>query len=121
MRVISAECGVAGWRGRGFPECWGLGSSAGGGIGDSKESYDSSEDDRSGTRAACAEERVAMLVIGLHGNSGHGEVGAVNGDHGGLGEASGGVVFLDGRVDGSGGDDDCKQKINRNCSYQALI
>ena len=36
-----------------------------------------------------------MVVIGLHGYGGHGEVGTVDGNHSGLRKASLRVVFLD--------------------------
>jgi hypothetical protein len=40
-----------------------------------------------------------MLVVGLHGYGGHGKVGAVDGDGGGLGEAGARVGGLDCGVD----------------------
>ncbi len=45
-----------------------------------------------------------MVVIRLHRYGGHSKVGAVDGNHGGLGEASLGVVLLNHRVDRNGGD-----------------
>lgn len=45
-----------------------------------------------------------MVVIWLHGHGGHSEVGAVDGNHSGLRQASLGVVFLDHRVDRHGRD-----------------
>ena len=45
-----------------------------------------------------------MVVIGLHGYGGHSKVGAIDGNHRGLREASLGVVLLNHWVDGDGGD-----------------
>ena len=45
-----------------------------------------------------------MVVIGLHGYGGHSKVGAVDGNHSGLCEASLGVIFLNHGVDRDGGD-----------------
>ena len=72
---------------------------AGGGVGDGEHGEHRTEDDGGGAGAAGPDQRVAVVVVGLHAHGGHGEVGAVDGDDGGLGEAGLGVVFLDGRVD----------------------
>ena len=95
-----------------------LGSGAGGGVCDCKHGDDSADDDGGGACAAGADEGVAVLVVGFHGDGGHGEVGAVDGDHGGLGEAGLRVVFLDGGVDGDGGDDEEDDEVD---GYGCLV
>jgi len=59
-----------------------LGCSASGGISDGEHSNDGADDDRGCAGAASANQGVTVLVIGFHADSGHGEVGAVDGDHG---------------------------------------
>ena len=53
-----------------------------------------------------------MVVIGLHGYGGHSKVGAIDGNHSGLREASLGVVFLNHRVDRDSGDDKQDDEIH---------
>lgn len=79
---------------------------AGGGVGDGEHGDDGADDNGDGAGATRADQRVAVLIVWFHGYGGHGEVGAVDGDHGGLGESSLRVEFLDGGVDGYGGDDE---------------
>ena len=95
-----------------------LGSGAGGGVGDCKHGDDGADDDGGGAGAASADEWVAVLVVGFHGDGGHGEVGAVDGYHGGLGEAGLRVVFLDCGVDGDGGDDEEDDEVD---GYGGLV
>lgn len=76
-----------------------LGRSARSRVGDCEHSNDGADDDGSRTSAASADQRVALVVVGFHGDGGHGQVGAVDGYHGGLGEPGLRVVFLDCGVD----------------------
>jgi hypothetical protein len=79
---------------------------AGGGVCDGYESDDCTDDDGCFAGAAGADERVALVVVGFHADGGEGQVGAVDGDDGGLGEARAGVDVLDGGVDGGDGGDE---------------
>lgn len=92
--------------------------STGGRVCNCEEGDNRTENDGGGASAARAEQWVALFIIGLHGNGGHGEVGTVDGDHGGLGEAGLGVVFLDSRVDGDYRDDDEEKKVD---GYSSLV
>lgn len=71
-----------------------------------------------GGAAAAADQRVAGSFVGFHADGGHGQVGAVDGDHGGLGEAGFRVVFLDGGVDAYEGD---YQEDNEVYGYGGLV
>lgn len=62
----------------------GLNSRARGGVGNGQEGKHGAENDAGGSRALGAHKWVAQLVVGLRGYGGHGQVGAVDGDHGGL-------------------------------------
>ena len=95
-----------------------LGSGAGGGVCDCEHGDDCTDDDGGGAGAAGANERVAVLVVGLHGDGGHGEVGAVDGYHGGLGESGLRIVFLDCGVDGDCRDDEEDDEVD---GYGGLI
>lgn len=53
-----------------------------GGVGDCEHGDDGTDDDRGGPGAFGADQGVAVAVIGFHADGGHGEVGAVDGDHG---------------------------------------
>ena len=89
-----------------------LSCGAGRGVSDCEHGDDGADDDGSRTGAASTDQRVAVFVIGLHGHGGHGQVGAVDGDHGGLGETGFGVIFLDSGVDGDEGDDEKNKKVD---------
>jgi hypothetical protein len=47
-----------------------------------------------------------LVVVGFHTDGGEGQVGAVDGDDGGLGETRLGVDILDGGVNGGDGGDE---------------
>jgi hypothetical protein len=79
---------------------------AGGCVCDGNESDDCADDDGCFAGAARADERVALVVVGFHTDGGEGQVGAVDGDDGGLGETRLGVDILDGRVNGGDGGDE---------------
>ncbi len=55
---------------------------SGGGVGDCEHGDDGADDDGGGSGALCADQGVAVAVVGFHADGGHGEVGAVDGDHG---------------------------------------
>lgn len=80
FRFLVTELGIV--LGAGRVQSDALGCSASGGIGDGEHSDDGADDDRSCAGAASADQGIALLVIRLHADSGHGEVGAVDGDHG---------------------------------------
>lgn len=94
--------GIAAFYAEGDALCGG----AGGGVGDGEHGDDGADDDRDGAGAARPDQWVAVLVVGFHGYGGHGEVGAVDGDHGGLGESGLRVEFLDCGMHGDGGSDE---------------
>ena len=95
-----------------------LGSGAGGSVCDCEHCDDCADNDRGGAGAAGANERVAVLVVGFHGNGGHGQVGAVDGYHGGLGEPGLRVILLDCGVDGDRGDDEEDEEVD---GYGGLV
>lgn len=86
--------------------------STGGRVRDCDKGDDSSEDDRGSTGATRAEQRVALLVVGLHRHGRHGKVSAVDGDHGRLSKTGLRVVFLDGWVDGDYRDDEEEKHVD---------
>jgi hypothetical protein len=61
------------------------------------------------------------VVVGLHADSGEGQVGAVDGDDGGLGETSAGVDVLDGGVDGDDGCDEQEQEVDLDVSVAGYM
>lgn len=79
VAVESAVASVAG--GGGAAESGGLSSRSGCSIGNRQQGNDGTENDRCGSGAASTEKWVALFVIWLHGDGGHGEVGTVDGDH----------------------------------------
>jgi len=97
-----------------------VGSGAGRGVGDGNEGDDGADDDGGLAGAACADQRVALVVIGLHADGGEGQVGAVDGDDGGLGETSAGVDILNGGVDRDDGCDEEEQEIDLYMSVTGL-
>ena len=76
-----------------------IGCGAGCGVGDCSESDDSADDDCCCTSATSANERVALVVVWLHGHGRESEICAVNADHCCLCETSARVGGLDGGVD----------------------
>ncbi len=111
LRVVGADFAVGVVRGV-VAEGDALRCGAGCGVGDCEHGYDGADDDGGGAGAARADQGVAVMVVGFHADGRHGEVGAVDGDHGGLGEAGLGVVFLDAWVDGDGGDDEEHEEVD---------
>ena len=99
--VANLAVGVA----SGTAECYALGSSAGGRVGNCEHGDDGAEDDGRGAGAVGSNQGVAFAVVRFHADGRHGEVGAVDGDHGCLREAGFRIVLLDCRVDRDGGDD----------------
>lgn len=95
-----------------------LGCGAGGRVRDREHGHYGADDDAGCARAAGADQGVAVPVVRLHAYGGHGQVGAVDGDHGGLGEAGLRVVFLDCGVDGDGGDDEEDEEVD---GYGGLV
>lgn len=93
-------------------ECEAVGSGTSGGVGAGDKCHDRAEHDRGFACAICTNERVAVLVIGFHGDGGESQVGAVNTDSGGLSQASTRVGSLYGRVDGHGTDAQDKNKVD---------
>lgn len=83
-----------------------VGRGACGSVGDGHESHNGADDDGSLAGAACADERVALVVVGLHAYRGEGQVGAVDCDDGRLGEAGTRIDILDGGVDRYNGCDE---------------
>lgn len=71
----------------------------GGGVGDGDEGDDCANDDGGFSGATSADQRVALVVVRFHANGGEGQVGAVDGHDGRLGEAGAGIDILDGGVD----------------------
>lgn len=69
------------------------------GVGYGQEGKDGAHDDGSSASATSADQRVALVVIGLHGNGRQSQVGAVNANKGCLGKASTRVGVLNRRVD----------------------
>ena len=61
------------------------------------------------------------MVIGLHGYGGHSKVGAIDGDHGGLRQASLVVVFLNHGVDRYGGDYEQDDEIHLDLISCSLV
>ena len=80
-------------------QCYALGGGASGCVCDGEHGDDCTYDDRGGPGASGADQGVAVVVIGLHADGGHGQVCAVDGDHSSLSETSLWVVLLNGRVD----------------------
>ena len=58
-----------------------LGCGSGGGVGDCEHGDDGANDDGCGSGAFCADQGIAVAVVGFHADGGHGEVGAIDGDH----------------------------------------
>ena len=87
---------------------------SGGCVGDGEHRDDGAEDDGKGARAVGADDGVALLVVGLHTNGREGQVGAVDGNHGGLREAGFRVGVLDGRVHGDEGYDEQNDEVDRD-------
>ena len=83
-------------------------------VRDCEHRHNSADHNRGGARSLGSHKRVAVFVVRLHGYSGHGEVGAVYSNHGGLSQARLGVVFLDSWVDGDSRSDDPKDEVYRN-------
>lgn len=81
-------------------------------VSDRQHGDNGAHDNRSRPGALGADERVALLVVGLHGHGRHCEIGAVDGNHGRLGQAGLGVVFLDGGIDGNDRDDEPKNEVD---------
>ena len=73
-------------------------------VGDCEHGHDGANDDGGCASSFGTDQRVAVAVIGLHGDGGHGEIGAIYRYHGRLGEAGFGVVFLDSGMNGDGRD-----------------
>ena len=80
-------------------QCDALGCGTGGCVCDCEHGDDCADDNGCGAGASGADKRVAVVVIRLHADGGHGEVCAVDGYHSSLGEPGLRVVFLNGRVD----------------------
>lgn len=59
-----------------------LGCGSGGGVSDCEHGDDGADNDRGGSRAFRADQGVAVAVVGFHADGGHGEIGAVDGNHG---------------------------------------
>lgn len=85
---------------------------AGRGVGARDECDNCADHDGSFAGPVCADQGVAVLIVRLHGYGGHGEVGAVDADGCGLGEAGAGVGGLDGGVDGDGGDEKEEDEVD---------
>lgn len=67
---------------------------AGGGVGDCNECDNRADDDGRLTSSPGANEGIALMVVGFHAHGRQGEVCAVDGYDGGLGEACSGVYVL---------------------------
>lgn len=89
-----------------------LGGGAGGGICDGEKSHDSAKNNRSSTGPTGSQKRVALLVIRLHRNSRHSEIGAVDCNHGRLSKTSLWVVFLNLGMDRNGRDQNEQDEID---------
>lgn len=98
-----------------------IGGGTGGGVGDGDEGDDGADDDGGLAGAACADQWVALVVVGLHADSGEGQVGAVDGDDGGLGETGAGVDILDGGVDRDDGGGEQEQEVDLRCQSQVVM
>ena len=110
LDFLVAELGVCGAVPR--TQGYALRRGAGGSICDCEHCDDRADDNGGCARAAGADKWVAVPVVGLHRDGGHGEVCAVDSDHGGLSEARLRIVFLHCGVDGDGGDDEEREKID---------
>ena len=67
---------------------------AGGGVGNSDESDNGADDDSRLTSSTGTDQGVALMVVRFHAHSGQGEISAVDGYNGGLGETCSGVDVL---------------------------
>jgi hypothetical protein len=85
-------------------QCQTICRSASSGICAGDESDNCADEDGGLSGSGRADERVAVLVIGFHGDSGEGEVGAVNRNGGSLGKTGTWVGRLNCWVDGKDGD-----------------
>lgn len=79
---------------------------------DSNKGDNCANDDGRLTGTASTDQWVALMIIGLHSYSGHGEVGAVNGYNGRLGETSARVYILYRRVNRSDGRDQEQDEVD---------
>lgn len=68
------------------------------GVGDRQHRHNCADDDGCLACALSTNQGIAMLVVGFHGDGGHGEVRAVDGNDGGLGKTGLGVVLLHRRM-----------------------
>ena len=93
---------------------------AGGRVCDGDKGYYGADDDGGLAGAACADEWVALVVVGLHAHSGECQVGAVDGYDGGLGKACAGVDVLNSRVDRYDGCDEEEKKVDLSMSVTGL-
>lgn len=66
----------------------------GGGVGNSDESDNGADDDSRLTSSTGTDQGVALMVVRFHAHSGQGEISAVDGYNGGLGETCSGVDVL---------------------------
>lgn len=83
-----------------------------GGVCDSNEGNNCTNDDGRLTGTASTDQWVALMIIGLHSHSRHGEVCAVNGYNGRLGETSARVYVLYRRVNRSNGRDQEQDEVD---------
>lgn len=89
-----------------------LGRGTGGGVGNGEHGDDGTNDDGGRASASGTDQGVAITVVGFHRYGRHGQVGAVDGDHGGLSKAGLWIEFLDGWVNGNSGDDEEDDQVD---------
>lgn len=112
LSLRTAHRTVASWRTFTASECKSVCRCACGGVGNSQESDEGAEDDCCLTGTTCTNQRIALLVIRLHGDCRECEVSAVNADDGGLNQTGTRVGGLNGRMHGDNGDDQKEDEVD---------
>jgi hypothetical protein len=85
-------------------------------VGHGDEGDNGADDDRGLACAACADERVALVIVGLHADCRQGKVGTVDCDNGRLGKSSAGVNTLNSGVDRDYGGNQEQQQVDLHMS-----